>query len=300
MKRLTTEEFVEKARKVHGDKYDYSNVNYINAHTQISIICPEHGEFKQEPRAHTLQKQGCPKCCNMFGLDRDAINDLKKVHGDKYDYSKTIYKGAKERITIICKKHGEFEQRFDAHLQGQGCPFCKAEKIGNLRTLTTEEFVEKAKEIHGNKYDYSSVDYVDAHSEVKIICNKHGVFSQTPNGHLKGCGCPMCNASKLENLMRNYLNSKNLVFEEQKTFSWLKYKKNMYLDFYLPEYNIAIECQGGQHFFPVDYAGLGREWAEKQLMINQSRDKVKKELCEANGIKVLYFTDNNKDSFRII
>lgn len=125
-------------------------------------------------------------------------------------------------------------------------------------------------------------------------------FSQIPNGHLNGRGCPMCNASKLENLLRNYLNSKNLVFEEQKTFTWLKYKKNMYLDFYLPEHNIAIECQGGQHFFPVDYAGLGREWAEKQLIINQNRDKVKKELCEANGIKVLYFTDDNKDSFRII
>ena len=101
----------------------------------------------------------------------------------------------------------------------------------------------------------------------------------------------------MENMFERALIDNDIKYQSQKKFSWLGLQS---LDFYLPEYNIAIECQGEQHFFPVDYAGLGREWAEKQLIINQNRDKVKKELCEANGIKVLYFTEDNKDSFRII
>ena len=300
MKKLTTEEFIKQAKEVHGDKYDYSKVSYVNAHTQISIICPEHGEFKQEPRAHTLQKQGCPKCSNRFELDRDAVKDLKKVHGDKYDYSKVKYVNPRDKIIIVCPKHGTFEQRFDAHLSGQGCPICKAEKIKEIKSLTTEEFTEKAKKVHENEYDYSKVEYINSHKNIKIICKIHGIFEQTPNSHLNGHGCPKCNSSKLEKSLRNYLEEKNIRYEEQKTFEWLKCKSYMYLDFYLPEHNIAIECQGGQHFIPVDYAGLGKEWATKQLIIIQSRDKLKKELCESNGIKMMYYTEENKENFNII
>ena len=300
MKRLTTEEFIAKSKEVHGEKYDYSNVEYINSHTTVSIVCPKHGMFKQEPRAHITQKQGCPKCANRFESDRDILSELKNIHGDKYDYSKAVYTNPKNKIIINCPKHGDFEQRFDAHLSGQGCPICKAEKSREIQKLTEEEFVEKAKNIHGDKYDYSDVIYINSHKIVKIFCQNHGYFFQTPNNHLSGKGCPKCNSSKLEEFIRKYLTTNGIYFEEQKTFDWLKYKNNMYLDFFLPEYNIAIECQGGQHFKPVDYAGLGKEWAEKQLMITKSRDMKKKLLCETNGIKLLYYTGDNNELLNFI
>lgn len=296
MKRLTTEEFVEKARKIHGNKYDYSKVEYKDSHTKVSIICPIHGEFLQTPNNH-LNGQQCPFCSYPnINLSKEKFVSLaKNVHGDKYDYSKVVYKNTKDKVIIICPIHGEFSQSFEKHVvRGQGCPKC----VG--KNKDTSEFIFQANKIHKNKYDYSKTNYISAITKVTIICPIHGEFLQSPAKHLCGDGCPKCNSSKLENSLREYLDSKNIKFEEQKTFSWLKYKNNMYLDFYLPEHNIAIECQGEQHFFPVDYAGLGREWAEKQLMINQNRDKVKKELCEANGIKVLYFTEDNKDSFIII
>ena len=296
MKRLTTEEFVEKARKIHGNKYDYSKVEYKDSHTKVSIICPIHGEFSQTPNNH-LNGQQCPFCSYPnINLSKEKFVSLaKNVHGDKYDYSKVVYKNTKDKLIIICPIHGEFSQSFEKHVvRGQGCPKC----VGKNKDAS--EFIFQANKIRKNKYDYSKTNYISATTKVAIICPIHGEFLQAPAKHLCGDGCPKCNSSKLENSLREYLDSKNIKFEEQKTFSWLKYKKNMYLDFYLPEHNIAIECQGEQHFFPVDYAGLGREWAEKQLIINQNRDKVKKELCEANGIKVLYFTEDNKDSFRII
>ena len=296
MKRLTTEEFVEKARKIHGNKYDYSKVEYKDSHTKVPIICPIHGEFLQTPNNH-LNGQQCPFCSypNINLSKENFVSLAKNVHGDKYDYSKVVYKNTKDKLIIICPIHGEFLQSFEKHvIRGQGCPKC----VG--KNKDTSEFIFQANKIHKNKYEYSKTNYISATTKVSIICPIHGEFLQSPAKHLCGDGCPKCNSSKLENSLREYLDSKNIKFEEQKTFSWLKYKKNMYLDFYLPEHNIAIECQGEQHFFPVDYAGLGREWAEKQLIINQNRDKVKKELCEANGIKVLYFTEDNKDSFIII
>ena len=262
----------------------------------MSIICPIHGEFLQTPNNH-LNGQQCPFCSYPnINLSKEKFVSLaKNVHGDKYDYSKVVYKNAKDKLIIICPIHGEFLQSFEKHVvRGQGCPKCAG------KNKDASEFIFQANKIHKNKYDYSKTNYISATTKVTIICPIHGEFLQAPAKHLCGDGCPKCNSSKLESSLREYLDSKNIKFEEQKTFSWLKYKKNMYLDFYLPEHNIAIECQGEQHFFPVDYAGLGREWAEKQLIINQNRDKVKKELCEANGIKVLYFTEDNKDSFRII
>ena len=237
MKRLTTEEFVEKARKIHGNKYDYSKVEYKDSHTKVSIICPIHGEFLQTPNNH-LNGQQCPFCSYPnINLSKEKFVSLaKNVHGDKYDYSKVVYKNTKDKVIIICPIHGEFSQSFEKHVvRGQGCPKC----VG--KNKDTSEFIFQANKIHKNKYDYSKTNYISAMTKVTIICPIHGEFLQAPAKHLCGDGCPKCNSSKLENSLREYLDSKNIKFEEQKTFSWLKYKNNMYLDFYLPEHNIAIE-----------------------------------------------------------
>jgi len=191
----TKEIFIEKARKVHGDKYDYSKVEYINSQTKVCIICPEHGEFWQEPSAH-LRGYCCPKCGN-FNRGRykrfnkvDFIQKAKEVHGNKYDYSKVEYVNAQTKICIICPEHGEFWQIPMGHLKGEGCPKCSG------RNFDTEDFIREAKKIHGDKYDYSKVEYIKMHDKVCIICPEHGEFWQTPSKHLLGQGCPECGKTK--------------------------------------------------------------------------------------------------------
>ena len=185
--RITTENFIKKARKAHGDKYDYSKVEYKGTHTKVCIICQEHGEFLQTPHNH-LHSQGCLACSGRKQLTTEEfIRRAKEVHGDKYDYSKVEYVNKSTKVKIICPIHGEFEQIPDNHLHGHGCHKCV-----NCKQLTTEEFIHRAKEVHGDKYDYSKVEYINSHTKVKIICPIHGEFEQEPNSHLEGKGCPNC------------------------------------------------------------------------------------------------------------
>ena len=185
-KNITTEEFINRAREVHGDKYDYSKVKYGDSKTKVCIICPKHGEFWQLPGNH-LRGKGCILCSKPVYNTNSFIEEAKKVHGDKYDYSKAKYTKAIEKVCIICPIHGEFWQTPNSHLRGQGCPKC-----GGSKQLTTKEFIGKAREIHGDKYDYSKVEYVNANTKVCIICPIHGEFWQTPTSHLNSSGCPVC------------------------------------------------------------------------------------------------------------
>ena len=236
--------FIEKANKKHCNKYDYSKVNYINSHTEVIIICPEHGEFLQRPSTHL--RCGCPKC----GLERKSkklslttekfIERSKIIHNNEYDYSQTIYKNASTKVDILCQQHGIFKQLPFAHLSGQGCPYCAGKNI------TTEDFIKKAKLIHDEKYDYSKVNYVNNNTKVSIICAKHGEFLQSPSKHLIGQGCPKCVMSHLENKIKRLLENNNIRYIYECNINDILKRKNV--DFYLPEYNIAIECQGGQHF----------------------------------------------------
>ena len=190
----TTEQFIEKAKLIHDNKYDYSLVNYINNHTHIIIICSLCGPFPQAPNHH-LNGQGCPNCCEkgkkVKTLD-EFIKQAKKIHGNKYDYSKFVYSGATKKGIIICPLKHEFEQTPSNHLSGQGCRKCGRIVSGNKQRKTTEEFIKDAKETHGNEYDYSQSNYINAYTNVYIICkHKHG-FWQNPNQHIQGAGCPRC------------------------------------------------------------------------------------------------------------
>lgn len=154
--------------------------------------------------------------------------------------------------------------------------------------MDREYFIECANKTHNNKYNYSKVEYVNNKTKVCIICPEHGEFWQAPHSHLKGKGCPICSESKLEKKVRNFLIENKIKFETEKTFEWLKNEGQLRLDFYLPDYNIAIECQGIQHFKPIDFAGKGIEWAKKILKENKKRDLIKKKLCEEHDIKIIY------------
>ena len=293
-KRLSLLEFIKKSRKVHGDKYYYSKVEYVNAHTKVCIICPEHGKFEQKASVH-LSGYGCPKCGHKTPLIEDFVKKSKRKHGNKYDYSKAVYVDWKTKVCIICPEHGEFWQKLNDHTNGQGCPTCAHEANGERKRLSKEEFIKKARKVHGDKYDYSKVNYVGSLKKVCIICPDHDDFWQIPSSHLQGVGCPKCNLSHLERSVMNYLDDVGITYEYQKRFDWLGLQS---LDFYPPDYNVGVECQGEQHFFPVDFAGKGVEWACKHFDKLISRDKRKKALCEEHGIKLLYFgKTSNYDTF---
>ena len=285
-KRNTTEEFIEKAKKVHGDKYDYSKVEYINSQTKVCIICPEHGEFWQKPNGH-LNGMGCDKCGGTKTLTtEDFIEKSIKVHGDKYDYSKVEYINYQTKVCIICPEHGEFWQTPHLHLRGTECPKCF--KNGRNIPYTTEEFIKKAKEVHGNKYDYSKTVYNRCKNKIIITCPKHGEFEQKAYLHISGRGCPICKESNMEKKCRKFLVENKIRFKSQHTFYWLQYKSHLYLDFYLPDYNIAIECQGEQHFKPVGFGSKSNDIINENFIKTQKRDKLKRDLCEKHGIKIIY------------
>ena len=191
---MSKDEFIQRAREVHGNKYDYSGINYVNTVTKIMINCPEHGDFEQVPIAH-LNGSGCPKCVGKRKTTEDFINQARKIHGNKYDYSKVVYQGATTKVCIVCPEHGEFWQTPSMHLNGQGCPKC----AGNVR-MTKEKFIEKARKVHGDRYDYSRVEYLNNATPVIIKCPEHGEFLQRPAVHFRGCGCPKCSIGKKEKM----------------------------------------------------------------------------------------------------
>ena len=284
MKKLTTEEFIKKAKIIHGDKYDYSKVEYVNSMVKVCIICPIHGEFFVKPNDHIHKKCGCVKCSGRYLSSKEAfVEKARLIYGDKYDYSKVNYINNKTKVCIICPIHGEFWQRPNDHLSGYSCNRC-----ANNYKLSTEEFIEKAKLVHGDKFDYSKVEYNGAKEKVCIICPIHGEFWQIPNNHLNSSGCPICNSnikSGIEEKVNDILVNNGFKVERQKTFDWLKYKRQLYLDFYLPEYNIGIEVQGDQHFKPIKYFG-----GEEDLRVRMYRDIVKVKLCNKNNLKLIFLT----------
>ena len=349
-KKLTTEGFIERAKKVHGNKYDYSKVEYVSSQKKVCIICPEHGEFWQIPNSHLLGF-GCAKCAkkkigeSLKKTTEQFVEEANIVHNGKYDYSKTDYKGKDAKVCIICPEHGEFWQTPHNHLNGAGCPKCKYENFSEKYKDTTETFIEKAKLVHGDKYDYSKVEYVDSHTKVCIICPEHGEFWQKPNNHIHGWGCAKCSGMAKKTTEQFIEESKNLYPEkytydkteyvngktpltitckkhgdfrvypndhlkgqecpectiyklegdiksmldkEKIEYMWQysnEYLGNQRLDFYLPKYKIAIECQGEQHFHPVKFFG-----GEKKHLIQKAWDERKKTACLENNVSLFYYT----------
>jgi len=183
----TTSQFIKESRKKHGSKYDYSASEYKGNAKKVKIICPIHGLFEQMAATH-LKGSGCLDC---GGTKQQTTNEFIKkanaVHGSKYDYSSVNYTKARENVKIICPDHGVFCQTPNNHLRGAGCKYC----AGNT-PKTTQQFIQEARQVHGDKYDYSLVEYVNAKTKVRIICPDHGVFEQSAETHYCGSGCAEC------------------------------------------------------------------------------------------------------------
>ena len=192
--KLTEFEILNRIYKSHGDKYSYKYFCGLNVHDRISIKCNKCGnKFKQKIYAH-IGGQGCRLCGKIIGAEKkkrtqdEFISLCIEKHGNKYDYSETTYLLSTKKIKIICPNHGYFYQVANNHLSGQGCPKC-----ADCAILDKEEFERRSRLVHGEKYDYSMVEYSNAHKKVKIICLSHGVYEMTPNAHTSGKqGCPEC------------------------------------------------------------------------------------------------------------
>jgi hypothetical protein len=193
----TTEGFIKKAIERHGQVYDYSQVIFKKAIKKIKIICSKHGIFRQTPNRH-LQGQGCPKCGaekrrlkSQLSTD-EFIKRSQKIHKNKYNYDKSIYRGWETKINIKCLIHGIFEQRAGDHLMGEGCSKCG--RMGNkiFEKIPLDEFISRSNDRHNNKYDYSRAVYKNNRSKVVVSCRLHGDFFVTPDNHLKGSGCTKC------------------------------------------------------------------------------------------------------------
>lgn len=312
---FTTEMFIKKARKIHGNIYDYSKTVYTGIENKVIIICKIHGEFLQTPASHLNQQSGCVKCGIISRAEKsklstkELLKEFRKIHGDRYDYSKVVYKGIHKKVIIICPDHGEFLQTPAIHKNGCGCPKCNnmveicnsttvcaslieafyylkfkeegiefdhngrypissegkdigtcrfdfyipsrneyvevtsfhnkssgfdayskkiekkrrfiedelnstftyinrnlsyEEKVilkGKIDIVTRKEiFIKKAKEVHGNLYDYSKVEYFDQKTPVIIICPIHGEFLKNPDGHInQNQGCSKCSRENMNN-----------------------------------------------------------------------------------------------------
>lgn len=195
--KITTEDFITRAKATHGDKYDYSSTVYIKAHSKLTIICPEHGPFQQIAKDH--YKYGCKQCAiESRGKSRrmttqQFIDKAIKVHGESYSYHLVNYEGDnKTPVEIVCPEHGVFMQKPNGHLRGEGCPRCARESASKANLMSVDEFVNRSIEIHGDKYNYNEVEYVNSVTPVTIICPEHGSFQQKPVHHIRGAGCKNC------------------------------------------------------------------------------------------------------------
>jgi Zn finger protein HypA/HybF involved in hydrogenase expression/very-short-patch-repair endonuclease len=298
-----TEIFIEKSKIIHLDKYDYSNTIYINNYSKVEIICKEHGSFFQKPLYHSAH--GCPKCgrIRMKNSKIDNSNkwleDFIKVHKDRYDYSKVIYTGAKNKVEIVCREHDSFFQRVMDHKSGSGCKKC-----GELKSRTTgikssmiakRNLISDFIKVHNDRYDYSKVIYTTKKSKVEIICKKHGSFLQTTSSHKSGSGCPDCKISKGESRIMNILNDFSINFKSQYRFDDCRLIYPLVFDFYLPDYNMCVEYDGIQHFEPIEKWG-GIERFQKQIV----NDNIKNKYCIENNIKLLRIPYTNFDKIESI
>lgn len=276
-KRDFIEQYVERAKSVHGNKYDYSRISYKNVTSKVEILCPDHGSFFQSLYHHVVKSTKCPSCARFndkLSLT-DFIHKSRNVHGDKYDYSKVVYVDVATPVTIICKAHGEFLQRAGSHLQGVRCRQCHIEST----RLGKKAFIEKAMVIHGDKYDYSKVVYTGNKKPVEVICPNHGSFFIKPNSHIssKG-GCTSCRESKGETAVKLFLQKYSIPYIKE-------YKIHPYFyryDFLIPELNILIEFNGIQHYRPVDKFGGVDAYTS-----TCERDIDKALVAKANGFKLI-------------
>lgn len=277
--------FLRKVKEIYGEKYDFTNSIYQDYYSPVEVICRKHGTQYRTPN-QIYSGSICLQCTNerrtinqTLSTD-EFIKKANKKHCGKYTYEHSQYKGAKFDVIITCPIHGDFTQNANSHLNGRGCPKCSKQRFS---FMTDKEREQCFRDIHGDKYDYDWDTYIKNHSPMNMFCKKHGLFTQTPSKHLLGEGCPKCKRSRLEEEIEQLLLKNSIEFIAQYKQQWLGLQS---LDFYLPKYKIGIECQGGQHFFPIKQYGGEDAFKQRKIL-----DKNKFDRCKERGIKILYYSN---------
>ena len=349
--KLTKEKFIQKARIVHGDIFDYSIANYIGILDKIWIICPKGHKFEQQPSRHLYRRQGCPECRPNDKLtQKEFLCRTKDLFGENLCFSKSQYHNNFTPVSVVCKKHGEFRKVPSVLFTGHGCRKCRLDerlKSGQNAKITNddffrnvnrfplnkhilfdgscfkgvmhsiivkcpkhgeifvkearnllripccnkcvleeklEKFINKSKKIHGERFDYSKTIYKSSNQKLTITCRTHGDFLATPNAHLDGKGCPSCNISKGERAIELFLIRNDIKYTKEKRFLGCIDKKQLRFDFYLPEYNTCVEYDGYWHFHPYRHD-------IKRLKNIQRKDKIKNNYCYNNLISLIRIKD---------
>lgn len=297
--RKSPEKFIEECKKVWGNRYIYEKTNYIDCETKVIVTCPIHGDFETRP-ADFLRKHGCPKCkgvktsilnkkIHRWTLE-DFINKSKLLYDNLFDYSKVIYVNNRTKVLIHSNLLNEDFLITPNHFLAYEVPK-KYLGLSKYETgkLNKEIFIQRAKLIYGNKYDYSKVEYIDVNTKVCIICPIHGEFWQTPTNHLWNREeCPNCNKSKGEQLISYILDKLKYEYTSQYP---IQIETNKYkIDFCLIINNklIFIEYNGIQHYEPVDIFGGEEKFYNYQI----PRDNTLKEYCKNNDIILLTYKYN--------
>jgi len=279
-KKIDRDIVIERAIKVHGDVYDHSSLEFVNTRTKIKIICPEHGMFEKMICNYITKKQGCPECSRLLLIQphQEFLDKCNGVHDGKYDYSLVEYINIKTKIKIICPEHGVFEQIPDSHLKGYGCSMCRYEKLSNKYSMGVNVFISISSSIHNDKYDYSLVEYINNRIKVKIICPEHGVFEQTPDGHInQKQGCPKCSSLvsqqelELQMWLSKYIdittNDRSIIYPFE-------------LDVVIPSKKIAIEYNG------LYWHSEGNGRKDKHYHINKFK------MCKEKGYRLIQIWEN--------
>lgn len=274
--KVSIESWIDRCDKIHDSKYEYSKVNFNYLTDEVIIICDKHGEFKKRANLHL--KSGCARCSKQK-LHKDDVMELlnKNTYFDISPFDNYI--NNRQKIEVSCKKENHITLKsINDLLSNKGkCSFCSKK-----HRHSKDEWVEMCDKIHNNKYDYSFSIYENVKSKVNIICPLHGEFTQIANSHRYGSGCKKCNKSIGENIITEILSLNKLNYIEQKNFEGLKYKSNLYFDFYLPEYNLCIEFDGLQHTKAYSFFG-----GEEALKERKLRDVIKNNYCKENNINLL-------------
>lgn len=224
-RKITKDNFDEFAREVHGDKYDYTKTNFTSTRNDVTITCPLHGDFTQTAGSH-LEGRACPKCgsdevAKKLKLSTDEfIKRSKLANNNLYDYSKTEYSNGRTKVVVTCPIHGDFLTSPANHMRGSGCPECFGTK-----KRTTQEFIDSARKVHGDRYDYSQANYTHSEKPIHIICPEHGSFNQIPANHLKGDICPKCAGNQKSNT-QEFISKSRLIHGDRYNYDKVDYTNN--------------------------------------------------------------------------
>lgn len=274
-KLVTTADFIARSTLIHSGKFDYSKAVYNGNHSKVLIICPTHGVFEQEAGSH-LKGVGCSRCYGNEVIDtHEFIHRAMQKHGEKYTYEQTVYRGNKQKVVVGCSQHGPFSIRANDLLSGYGCKQCGRMASASERTYSLAEFIERARYVHHNKYDYSAAVYTHGDEKICVVCPSHGAFWPTPNNHINNhTGCPKCLMSKGEKQIQFYLDSHSYQYQYNVPLPGCVQQKRLRFDFVLPNIRTCIEFDGKQHFEPIAFFG---GWKTFQQQV--SRDAKKTQLC---------------------